>query len=54
MSLQKEKQAEKYGQKNGNQAEMATSEGIQEIVNQVAVQAVTAVIMVLRDADVGP
>ena len=33
---------------------MAESEGIQEIVNQAAIQAVTAVTMVLRDADSGP
>ena len=33
---------------------MAESEGIQEKVNQAAVQAVIAVIMVLRDTDVGP
>ena len=41
-------------QKNLNQAEMAESEGIQAIVNQVAIQAVTAVMMALRDADAGP
>ena len=33
---------------------MAGSEGIQVIVNRLAIQAATAVIMVLRDADVGP
>ena len=33
---------------------MAESEGIQEIVNQAAIQMVTSVIMTLRDADAGP
>ena len=33
---------------------MAESEGIQAIVTQAAIQAVTAVMMVLRDADAGP
>ena len=33
---------------------MAESEGMKEIVNQVAVQAATAVMTVLRDVDVGP
>ena len=33
---------------------MAESEGIQAIVNLAAIQVVTAVMMVLRDTDVGP
>ena len=33
---------------------MAESEGIQAIVNKVAIQAVTAIMMELRDTDVGP
>ena len=33
---------------------MAESEGIKEIVNQVAIQAVTTVMMALKDVDVGP
>ena len=41
-------------QKNLNQAEMAESESIQAIVNQAAVQEAIAVMMALRDADVGP
>ena len=36
-------------QKNVDQAEMAESEGIQAIVNHVAVQVATAVMMALRD-----
>ena len=32
---------------------MAKSEGIQEIVNQVAIQAVTTVMVALKDIDVG-
>ena len=41
-------------QKNLNQAEKAESEGIQPVINQVAIQAATAVVLVLRDADAGP
>ena len=41
-------------QKNLNPTEMAESVDIQTIVNQVAAQAMTTVIMTLRDADVGP
>ena len=33
---------------------MAESEGIQAIINQVAIQAATAEAMVLSEADVGP
>ena len=33
---------------------MAESEGTQAIVNQVAIQEATAVMMVFRDADIGP
>ena len=33
---------------------MAESEGIQAVVNQVVVQVMTAVMMALRDTDVGP
>ena len=33
---------------------MAESEGIKEIINQAAVQVAMAVIMALRDAEVGP
>ena len=33
---------------------MAESEGIQEIVNQTAIQAVTALMMALQDVDEGP
>ena len=33
---------------------MMESEGTKEIMNQVAVQAATAVIMAFRDVDVGP
>ena len=40
--------------KNVNQAEIAESEGIKAIVSQVAIQAATAVMMMLRDTDVGP
>ena len=40
-------------QKNQNHAEMTEFEGTQAIVNQGAVQAATAVMTVLRDADVG-
>ena len=35
-------------QKHMNKVQMAESEGTQEIVNQAAVQAVTAVMMVIR------
>ena len=35
-------------------AEMTESEGIQAIVNQVAVQVVTTMMMVVKDAEVGP
>ena len=41
-------------QNNLNQGEMSESEGIQAIVNQAAVHVATAVVMVLRSADVGP
>ena len=33
---------------------MSEPDGIQEIVNQAAIQAATAVMMVLKDAHVGP
>ena len=33
---------------------MAESEGIQEVVNQAAIQAATVVMMALRGVDVGP
>ena len=33
---------------------MAESEGINEIVNQVAIQTATALMIALRDMDVGP
>ena len=33
---------------------MPESEGIQVIVNETAIQGVTAAVMALRDADVGP
>ena len=33
---------------------MAESEGIRELVNQAAVQAATAAMMVLRDVEAGP
>ena len=33
---------------------MAESEGVKEIVNQVAVQVATAVMMAFSDTDVGP
>ena len=39
---------------NRNQDEMAESEGIQVIVNQVAIQAATAMMMALRETDMGP
>ena len=41
-------------QESLNQAEMVESEDIQIIVNQAATKAVTAVMMALRDADMGP
>ena len=41
-------------QKNSNQAKMTESEGIQAVVNQAAIQAVTAVMLVPRDTDVRP
>ena len=41
-------------QKNLNQADIAESECIQAVVSKVVIQAVTEVIMVLRDKDVGP
>ena len=48
------KEADKHSQKNLNQAEKTQSEGIQAIVKQAAIPAVTAVMMRFRDADVGP
>ena len=41
-------------QKILNQAEIAEYEGIQAMVNQAAIRVVTAVIMALWGADVGP
>ena len=41
-------------QKNKIKAEMAESEVIQAKVNQAAIQAASAVVIVLRDADAGP
>ena len=49
MSFQRGHQTEVV-QKNLNQTEMAESEGIKGIVSQVVVQAVTAVMIVVRDA----
>ena len=40
-------------QKNSNQAEMVEPEGSQAIVNQTAIQVVTAVMMEPRDIDAG-
>ena len=37
-----------------NQPEIAESEGIQVIVNHAAIHMVTAVMMAVRDPDVGP
>ena len=47
------KNTHKHSQKTLNPPGMAESEGIQAIVNQVAIQAVTAVMMVLRNTDMG-
>ena len=41
-------------QKDSHQTEMAGSEGIQAIVYQAAIKVATAVMMGLKDADVGP
>ena len=48
------READKHSQKKWNQSEMVESEDIQAIVNQVAVKAVTAVMVALRDTDAGP
>ena len=50
------KEADKYKQYRTRQikTEMSEPKAIQTIVNQVAIQAVTAVVIMLREADAGP